>query len=35
MEYREGKNLKVDDLIKADNIRKKLYENIIHFFNRS
>ena len=23
----------MDDLIKADNIRKKLYENIIHFFN--
>ena len=29
----KGKNLKVDDLIKADNIRKKLYENISHFFN--
>ena len=28
----KGKNLEVDDLIKAENIRSKLYANISNFF---
>ena len=33
MEHRKGKNLRVNEIIRAENIRAKLYKNISKFFN--